>query len=36
MLTVIHWMEHRVPNGEARESIQGPEGVFSPTGGTTI
>ena len=23
MLTVNYWMDHRAPNGEARESIQG-------------
>jgi hypothetical protein len=27
MLTVIYWMEHRVPNEGARESTQGAEGV---------
>jgi hypothetical protein len=27
MLTVIHWMEHMVPNEGARESTQGSEGV---------
>jgi hypothetical protein len=36
MLTVIYKMEHRAPNGEARESIQGAEGVFNPISGTTI
>ena len=36
MLTVIYWMEHRAPNGEARESTQGAEGVCNPIGGTTI
>jgi hypothetical protein len=29
-------MEHRAPNGEARESIQGAEEVCNPIGGTTI
>jgi hypothetical protein len=29
-------MEHRAPNGGARESIQGAEGVRNPIGGTTI
>jgi hypothetical protein len=29
-------MEHRAPNGEARESTQGAEGVCNPIGGTTI
>jgi hypothetical protein len=36
MLTVIYKMEHRAPNGEARESTQGAEGVCNPIGGTTI
>jgi hypothetical protein len=36
MLTVIYWMEHRVPNEEARQNIQGAEGVCSPIRGTTI
>jgi hypothetical protein len=36
MLTVIHWMEHRVPNEGARESTQGAEGVCSPIGRTTV
>jgi hypothetical protein len=36
MLTVIYWMEHRVPNGGATESTQGAEGVCNPIGGTTI
>jgi hypothetical protein len=31
-----YWMEHRTPNGEARESTQGTEGVGNPIGGTTI
>jgi hypothetical protein len=35
MLTVIYWMEQRVPNLEgARESTQGSEGVCNPIGGT--
>jgi hypothetical protein len=29
-------MEHRAPNGEARESTQGAEGVCNPIGGTTL
>jgi hypothetical protein len=29
-------MEHRAPNGEARESTQGVEAVCNPIGGTTI
>jgi hypothetical protein len=36
MLTVIYKMEHRDPNGEARESTQGAEGVCNPIGRTTI
>jgi hypothetical protein len=32
MLTVRYWMEHRVPNGGARESTQGAEGVCNPIG----
>jgi hypothetical protein len=36
MLTVIYKMEHRAPNGEARERNQGAEGVCNPIGGTTI
>jgi hypothetical protein len=29
-------MDHRVPNGGARESTQGAKGVCNPIGGTTI
>jgi hypothetical protein len=29
-------MDHRAPNGEARESTQGAEGICNPVGGTTI
>jgi hypothetical protein len=36
MLIVIYWMEHRAPNGGARESTQGAEGICNPIGGTTI
>ena len=36
MLIVIYWMEHRAPNGIARESTQGAQGVCNPIGGTTI
>ena len=36
MLTDIYKMEHRAPNGEARESTQGAEGVYNPINGTTI
>ena len=31
MLTVIYRTEHRAPNGGARESTQGAEGVCNPT-----
>jgi hypothetical protein len=34
MLIVSYWMELRVPNGGARESTQGAEGVCNPIGGT--
>jgi hypothetical protein len=36
MLTVSYWMEHRAPNGGARESTQGAEGVCNPILGTKI
>jgi hypothetical protein len=36
MLTVIYWMEHRVPNEVARESNQGAKGVCNPIGGSTM
>jgi hypothetical protein len=36
MLTVIYKMEHRTPNGGARESTQGVEEVCKHIGGTTI
>jgi hypothetical protein len=36
MLTVIYRMQHRAPNGGARESTQGAEGVYNPIGRTTI
>jgi hypothetical protein len=36
MLTVIYKMEHRDPNGDARETTQGAEGVFNPIGGTIV
>ena len=36
MLTVIYWMEHRTPNGGARESTQGADGVCNPIGGKTV
>jgi hypothetical protein len=31
-----YWMDHRAPNGGARESIQGAKGICNPIGGTTI
>jgi hypothetical protein len=34
MLTDSYWMEHRTPNGGARESTQGAEGICNPIGGT--
>jgi hypothetical protein len=36
MLTVSYWMEHRAPNGEARESTQGAKRIYNPIGGTTL
>jgi hypothetical protein len=36
MLTVSYWMDHRAPNGGARESNQGAKGICNPIGGTTI
>ena len=36
MLTVIHWTKYKVPKEGARESTQGAEGDWSPTGGTSI
>jgi hypothetical protein len=36
MLTVSYWMEHRDPNGGARESTQGAKGVCNPIDGTII
>jgi hypothetical protein len=36
MFTVIHWMEHRDPNGGTRESTPGAEGVCILIGVTTI
>ena len=32
MLTVSYWMDHRAPNGGARESTQGGKGVCNPIG----
>jgi hypothetical protein len=31
-----YWMDHKAPNGGARESTQGAKGVCNPIGGTTI
>jgi hypothetical protein len=36
MLTVMYWMEHRAPNGGARENIQGAEGFCNTIGETAI
>jgi hypothetical protein len=36
MLTAIYKMEHRAPNGDAKESTQGDEGVYNSIGGITI
>ena len=36
MLTVSYWMDHRAPNGGARESTQEAKGVCNPIGGTAI
>jgi hypothetical protein len=36
MLTIIYKVEHRAPNGGARESTHRAEGVYNPIGGTTI
>jgi hypothetical protein len=36
MLTVSYWMDHRAPNGGARESTQGAKGICNPIGGTTL
>jgi hypothetical protein len=33
---VSYWMDHRVPNGGARESTQGTEGICNPIGRTSI
>ena len=32
MLTVSYWMDHRAPNGGARESIRGAKGICNPAG----
>jgi hypothetical protein len=31
-----NWMDHRAPNGGARESNQGAKGICNPIGGTTL
>jgi hypothetical protein len=36
MLTVSYWMNHRTPNGGARERTQGAKRVCNPIGGTKI
>jgi hypothetical protein len=36
MLTISYWMEHRAPNGGARESNQEAKGICNPIGGTTL
>jgi hypothetical protein len=36
VLIVICWMEHRAPNGEARENTQGADWVCNPIGETAI
>jgi hypothetical protein len=35
-VTVSYGMDHRAPNGGARESTQGAKGVYNPIGGTII
>jgi hypothetical protein len=36
MLTLCNWMEHRAPNGGARESAHGAKGIRNTIGRTTI
>jgi hypothetical protein len=36
MFTVSYWMDHRAPNGGARESIQGAKEICNPLGATTL
>jgi hypothetical protein len=36
MFTVSYWMDHRAPNGGARESTQGAKGICNPIGRTTL
>jgi hypothetical protein len=35
-VSVVKRVENRAPNGGARESTQGAEGVCNPVGGTTM
>jgi hypothetical protein len=35
-INIPYWMDHRAPNGRARESTQGAKGICNPIGGTTI
>jgi hypothetical protein len=34
--SVSYWMDHRAPNGGARESTQGAKGICNPMGETTL
>jgi hypothetical protein len=36
MLTVSYWMDHRPPNGGARERTQGAKGICNPIGATAL
>jgi hypothetical protein len=36
MLTVTYWMDHRAPNGGARESIPGTKEICNSVGATTL
>jgi hypothetical protein len=36
MFTVSYWMDHRAPNGGAREITQVAKGICNPIGGTVI
>ena len=36
VLTVSYWMDHRAPNGGAKESTQGAKGICNLIGGKTI
>jgi hypothetical protein len=36
MLTFSYWIDHRAPNGGAREYTQGAKGICNLIGGTTI